>query len=47
MITKETRRYKNKKRKLSDIFDFTKTSDGQEKNEKYETFFEAVACIVL
>ena len=46
-MAKVTRKFKDKKRKLEDIFDFTKVSNGKDKWARYETFFEAVACIVI
>ena len=32
---------------LHELFDFTKMSNGQDKCQRYETFFEAVAWIVI
>lgn len=46
-MAKETRKFKDKKKKLEDLFDFTKVSNGKDKWIRYETFFEAVACIVI
>ena len=35
------------KRKLEDMFDFTKLSNGADKCMRYETFFEAVSWIIV
>ena len=32
---------------LDELFDFTKISNGEDKWKRYDTFFEAVACIVI
>lgn len=40
-------RYTDLDVQLTDLFDFAQISSGQEKCARYETFFKAVACIII
>jgi hypothetical protein len=46
MASDTTKSCRNKQ-KLEDLFDFSKISGGKERCERYQSFFEAVACIII